>query len=121
LSTTRRAFTFRKGLPLQCRPGASISHAARMKYKFKHVGFWGRLSEPKVAETALKVISHVKSRDARIVAPPSAEAIAQELGGIEVVDESELATHADVIIAIGGDGTMLHAARRVALHAVPLL
>ena len=92
-----------------------------MEYKFEHVGFWGRLSDAKVAETASRVISHVKSRNARIVAPPSAEAIARKLGDVDLVDEAELATRADVIVAIGGDGTMLHAARRVALHGVPLL
>jgi|SRR5690606_32609306 len=101
--------------------GAPDPPAILMEYKFEHVGFWGRLSDAKVAETASRVISHVQSRNARIVAPPSAEAIARELGNIQLVDEAELATHADVIVAIGGDGTMLHAARRVALHDVPLL
>jgi len=101
--------------------GASDLPAVRMEYKFEHVGFWGRLSDAKVADTASHVISHVKSRKARILAPPSAEAIARRLRDIELVDESELATRADVIVAIGGDGTMLHAARRVALHGVPLL
>jgi len=103
------------------RRGASDRPAIRMEYQFEHVGFWGRLSDARVAQTASKVISHVRSRNARIIAPPSAAAIARELGDIEVVDEAELATRANVILAIGGDGTMLHAARRVALHGVPLL
>lgn len=98
-----------------------LGGACVMKYKYELVGFWGRLSDPKVAETAFRVISHVRSRRARIVAPPSAEAIAAQLGGIEILDEAELAARADVILAIGGDGTMLHAARRVADHDVPLL
>src|SRR5690606_35154264 len=101
--------------------GVRSARAIRMEYKFEHVGFWGRLSDAKVAETAEKVISHIQSRSARIIAPPSAEAIARKLGDIDVVDEAEIATRADVILAIGGDGTMLHAARRVALHSVPLL
>jgi NAD+ kinase len=92
-----------------------------MKYRFEHVGFWGRLSDARVAETASKVIAHVQSRAARIIAPPSAEAIARGLDGIEICEEAELPAHADVILAIGGDGTMLHAARRVAGHGVPLL
>ena len=92
-----------------------------MKYKFKHVGFWGRLSEGRVAETALAVIAHLKTRDARIVAPPSAAAACGGTDGVEIVDEEELASRVDVILAIGGDGTMLHAARRVAGHGVPLI
>src|SRR5690606_26155478 len=108
----------RSHLPLQSAVGG---RSDRMKYTFEHVGFWGRLSDAKVAETASRVISHVKSRQARIVAPPSGEAIARRIGGIDVLDEAEIAARADVIIAIGGDGTMLHAARRVAGHDVPLL
>src|SRR5690606_37701908 len=92
-----------------------------MEYKFEHVGFWGRLSDAKVAETASRVISHVKSRQARIVAPPSGEAIARRIGGIDVRDEAETAARADVIIAIGGDGPLPHAGSPVARHGVPLL
>ncbi|HEX7079567.1 MAG TPA: NAD(+) kinase [Gammaproteobacteria bacterium] len=92
-----------------------------MKYKFENVGFWGRLSESKVAETALKVIARLKTRNARIAAPPSAAGIAAQAGGLEIVDEADLASKVDVIVAIGGDGTMLHAARRVAGLGVPLL
>src|SRR5690606_10548091 len=73
------------------RRGASDRPAIRMEYQFEHVGFWGRLSDARVAQTASKVISHVRSRNARIIAPPSAAAIARELGDIEVVDEAELA------------------------------
>src|SRR5690606_39970577 len=92
-----------------------------MKYAFEHVGFWGRLSDARVLETATRIISHVKSRQARIFAPPSGEVIARRVGDIELLDEAELAARADVIVAIGSDGTMLHAARRVAQHDVPLL
>jgi NAD+ kinase len=92
-----------------------------MKYKFATVGLWGRLSDIKVADTAFRVIAHLKTRDTRILAPPSAAPLQERLGGVDIVDESSLATRADVIIAIGGDGTLLHAARRVAGKGVPLL
>src|SRR5690606_17572920 len=82
---------------------------------------WGRLSAAKVAAPAPRGLDHVKPRRARIIAPPAGEAIARRVGGIDVLDEAELAARADVIVAIGGDGTMLHAARRVAGHGVPLL
>jgi NAD+ kinase len=43
------------------------------------------------------------------------------LSGITRVDEDELAARVDLMIAIGGDGTLLHAARQVAPRGVPLL
>jgi NAD+ kinase len=37
------------------------------------------------------------------------------------IDEHELATRAELVVAIGGDGTLLHAARNVAARNVPLV
>ena len=37
------------------------------------------------------------------------------------VPEAEIANHADLVIAIGGDGTLLYAARLVAHRGVPLI
>jgi NAD+ kinase len=105
-----------------CQYNAPGALPYRMKYKFQNVGLWGRLSESKVADTALRVMAHLKTREANIVAPPSAAAAVDEIGGgITIADEAELASRVDVIIAVGGDGTMLHAARRVAGRGVPLL
>jgi NAD+ kinase len=92
-----------------------------MNYKFQNVGLWGRLSDSKVADTALRVMAHLKTRGARIVAPPSAAAAVDVLGGIEIAEEIDIASRVDVIVAVGGDGTMLHAARQVAGKGVPLL
>jgi NAD+ kinase len=41
--------------------------------------------------------------------------------GVSVVDETDLAGAADLVIAIGGDGTMLYAARLASGHGTPLL
>jgi NAD+ kinase len=90
-------------------------------YKFKHVGFWGRLSDRNVSPTALRAIRHVKSRRVEVFAPPSAADIGGEIDGVEIVPEQQLADKVDVIVAVGGDGTMLHAARRVAGRGVPLV
>lgn len=40
---------------------------------------------------------------------------------IRRVPEAELASRVDLLVAVGGDGTMLHAARLAAPHGVPLL
>ena len=43
------------------------------------------------------------------------------LSGVEVVPENELGTSIDMAVALGGDGTMLRAARLVANHGRPVL
>jgi NAD+ kinase len=43
------------------------------------------------------------------------------MAGVERVPMGELAKQADLVIAIGGDGTLLYAAGLVARHDVPLL
>jgi NAD+ kinase len=90
-------------------------------YKFKNVGLWGRLAEGNVSSTAQRVVAHLRARQVQVFAPPSGAEIACDSGSLEIVEEAELAARADVIVAVGGDGTLLHAAHRVAGRGVPLV
>ncbi|MEE9570105.1 MAG: NAD(+)/NADH kinase, partial [Gammaproteobacteria bacterium] len=49
------------------------------------------------------------------------EDIPAELGAVTCLPRQDLPGAVDLMIAIGGDGTLLHAARGVAKHSVPLL
>jgi NAD+ kinase len=91
-----------------------------MPQQFKTVGLWGRLSEPSVAEPAKQLLAHLRKRRIQVFAPR--HEAAESLGdGVKLVAESQLAGRVDVVMAIGGDGTLLHAARHVAERGVPLL
>jgi NAD+ kinase len=59
-----------------------------------------------------------KGHSVRVIAD---EALALEGAGVHTVPESDLAVGADLIVAVGGDGTMLHAARMAAMADVPVL
>jgi NAD+ kinase len=91
-----------------------------MPREFKTVGLWGRLNEPSVAEPAQQVVEHLTARGIGVFAAAQAPG-ASELVGATRVDESEIAARIDLCVAIGGDGTLLHAARHVAHRNVPLL
>ena len=91
-----------------------------MPREFRAVGLWGRLNEPSVAEPAQQVLEHLTKRGIEVFAAAQVPGAA-ELTGVTRVDEAKLAEHVDLCVAIGGDGTLLHAARHVAYRDVPLL
>jgi NAD+ kinase len=91
-----------------------------MPREFTTVALWGRLSERSVAEPAQQILSHLVKRRIKVLASVGADPT-RALKGAKHVDERDIATKADLVIAIGGDGTMLHAARHVATRDVPLV
>src|SRR5687767_13478259 len=80
----------------------------------------GRFSDPRVAESASLLIPHLAARGVEMLVSTDAE-LAAPVGQIARVDELTFGQRADLVIAIGGDGTLLYAARLVARHDVPLL
>jgi len=91
-----------------------------MTSQFKNVGLWGRLHEATVAEPAATIVSHLRSREIEVFFPEQ-EGIPAKISDVACLPTHDLPKAVDLIIAIGGDGTLLHAARGVAKQGVPLL
>jgi NAD+ kinase len=91
-----------------------------MPQRFQTVGLWGRLNEPSVAEPATQMLAHLRKRGIKVFASREADG-SELLEDVTRIDEDEIPARADVIVAIGGDGTLLHAARHVAKRGVPLI
>ena len=91
-----------------------------MPRQFKTVALWGRLGERSVMEPARQVLTHLRKRGITVLAAITSDPT-RELADATHVDEREVAKRADLVIAIGGDGTLLHAARNVAARDVPLV
>ncbi len=80
----------------------------------------GRFSDARVAESALLLLPHLKKRGVRALLPEHDPLQAPpEL--VTRIPEQEIAERADLVVAIGGDGTLLYAARLVAHRGVPLI
>jgi NAD+ kinase len=79
----------------------------------------GRFSDARVAESALTLLPHLKQRGIRVYLPEGDPLVAPDL--VVRIPEEEIAERADLVIAIGGDGTLLYAARLVAHRGVPLI
>lgn len=91
-----------------------------MADRFSKVGAWGRLSDPSVADPASQICAHLLEQGVAVFAAlkPTERDM---FPGVTSVDAADLAAEVDLLIAIGGDGTLLRAARRVAGLSVPLV
>ena len=88
-----------------------------MSKAFNTVAVLGVYTDPRVAEPMRLLADHLTKSGSNVVAlPEAAESLA-----VRAVRDTELADEADLIIAIGGDGTMLHAAGLTGNGKVPLL
>ena len=87
----------------------------------------GRFMDSRVAESAHILLAHLATRQIAVLisnTTPMISGMGGEAGTQAAplrVPEEELGRRADLMIAIGGDGTLLYAAGLVARHGVPLL
>ena len=87
---------------------------------FTSIALVGNAKDLRVAECMLSLIGHFQSRGQRALVDPGVS-LALPRDAVVSCPESEFASRADLIVAIGGDGTLLYAARLVAGRPVPLL
>src|SRR5580692_4249973 len=91
-----------------------------MPQQFKSIALVGNAKDLRVAECMLGLAAHFHARGLPVLVDPSV-GLAFKAGSVVLCPEQSFATRADLIVAIGGDGTLLYAARLVAGHSVPLL
>ncbi|MGD2082902.1 MAG: NAD(+) kinase [Chromatiales bacterium] len=91
-----------------------------MNNGFSTIGLGGKQGDPRVRDTLIRLADFAEGRGHPVMI---------ERGVLEPRDESgrrvapleEVARHADLAISVGGDGTLLHAARTMAPRGVPLV
>jgi NAD+ kinase len=88
--------------------------------RFLRVGLVGRLGTPGIAGPLSHLASFLTGRG-RAVVLGSETAAQTGLPGYPSVPVGEIAGHADVVVVVGGDGTMLSIARQVAPFDLPLI
>src|SRR5258708_6322641 len=91
-----------------------------MPHSFQSIAMVGNAKDLRVAECMLGLAGHFYSKGVRALVAPGV-GLAFRPDSVVPCPEQCFATRADLIIAIGGDGTLLYAARLVAGHSVPLL
>jgi NAD+ kinase len=84
------------------------------------VALAGRAAEPRVGEAMRTLAAHLvdKGCTVKVAADDTFDLCS---AGVRTVREPDLALDAALVVAVGGDGTMLHAARMAAVADVPVL
>lgn len=87
---------------------------------FQSIALIGRPQDSRVAETMLALAGHLSGRGLEVLIESG---VTLDFGAQQVIrlPAAQIAARAKLVVAIGGDGTLLHAARMVAAKPVPLL
>ncbi len=88
-----------------------------MESEFQNIALVGRQTDSRVAEPMLALATHLTKAGFEVSA---ADSLALDLP-VTRLPESDLCSEADLAIAIGGDGTMLHASRLAREYGTPIL
>ncbi|GAC1303224.1 MAG: NAD kinase [Steroidobacteraceae bacterium] len=91
-----------------------------MSHSFKSLALVGNAQDMRVAECMLSLAAHLHTRGLLPLVDPGV-GLHFPPDSIVFCPAADLAARADLIVAIGGDGTLLYAARLVAGHSVPLI
>ena len=91
-----------------------------MAFPVRTCALVGRFADPRIAESVATLLPHLASRGVKVLVGEHAQLGAQ-ISGVTRVPENQIGERAELVIAVGGDGTLLYAARLVARNAVPLI
>ena len=91
-----------------------------MAFPVRACALVGRFADLQVAEPLRVLVPHLRAREITVLVAAETP-LPGAMDGVVRVPMAELARQADLVIAIGGDGTLLYAAGLVAESGIPLL
>jgi NAD+ kinase len=95
----------------------TINHPAK---SFSTIGLIGKYADPSVGDALVSLHEYFESNDCRVLLDESTAAVFSD-HGMEVVSRTQIGEYCDLVIIVGGDGTLLSAARSLVGFGVPLL
>jgi NAD+ kinase len=91
-----------------------------MQTSFQSIGIIGKPSDPSIAETLTILCDYLKQQHYRVFIDSDSAHFIDE-PHVTACSINALARHCDLVIAVGGDGTFLAAARAIAEYDIPLI
>ena len=87
---------------------------------FRTIALIGKYKSPEIAESLLNLAEFLRSRDVAVLVEEGTAALVGA-DGFPVASYADIGRRADLAIVLGGDGSMLTAARQLAESGVPLV
>lgn len=84
------------------------------------IGLIGKFGDPNVAQTLEHIAAHLRQRQLRVLLDESSARLMPD-NDLEVASRARIGAQCDLVIVMGGDGTMLNAARSLVDYEVPIL
>lgn len=91
-----------------------------MAEQFGTIGLIGKFGDPGIGTTLGGLARFLNERERHVLLDESTAAVIPT-HGLQTASRRELGAHCDLVIVVGGDGTLLNAARSLADFEVPLL
>ncbi len=89
-----------------------------MSSPFSRIGLTGRTADPQVSDMVGRLAGHLTAAKVEVLVDAALKVPA---AGAKTLTLEELVTKADLLIVVGGDGTLLKAAHAVAARPIPLV
>jgi NAD+ kinase len=90
-----------------------------MPSAFARVALIGKSNSPEIATSLRELAAYLRSRDREVLVEQETAALVD--AGLRAADYDAIGRNADLALVVGGDGTMLSAARNLVRHRVPLV
>jgi NAD+ kinase len=87
---------------------------------FHTIGLIGKFGDPNVADTLNQIALYLHRRQVRVLLDESSALLIPD-NGLEIASRAAIGEQCDLVIVMGGDGTMLNAARSLVNYNVPIL
>lgn len=89
--------------------------------EFRTVALVGKYQSAEVAQALTALSAFLQTRGVSVLVDEDTARVVGGVGGAKAVSFEQISERADLAVVVGGDGTLLTAARRLATHTVPLL
>jgi NAD+ kinase len=86
---------------------------------FPRVALIGKSNSPEIATSLRELAAYLRSRDCEVLVERETATLVD--AGLRAADYEGIGRNADLALVVGGDGTMLSAARNLVRHRVPLV